>query len=185
MGVALGLPAQAKPRVVVQKTYYDIAGKTGTELLRSMDRKGPRHGFFGHAIAQTRYEIGWSSEMVRKDGVCRLRNADVRLSVNYIYPRVPETARGALRSRWKAFMSEVIRHEEEHGRLAIAMAKDTERMLKAYRPAKGSCVTAESDLRKRFRAIYSSYEERQVAFDTAEHKQGGRVDAMIRTLVGR
>lgn len=177
-------PVAAAPKVTVEKTYYDIAGKSGAELLRSMDRKGPRHGFFGRAIAQTRYEIRWNGEVVRDGGVCRLSDPTVELDITYRYPRMPETARGALRGRWKTFLGAVIKHEEHHGRIAREMASETERMLKKQRPVKASsCSNIGRDLRGRFEVIRAKHEKRQQDFDRIEHSEGGHVDAMIRALL--
>jgi predicted secreted Zn-dependent protease len=38
------------PKVTEKTEYYDISGKTGAELFRSIMRKGPRHGFMSKAI---------------------------------------------------------------------------------------------------------------------------------------
>ncbi len=179
-------PANAKVRTTVQTTYYDIAGKTGSELLRSMDRKGPRHGFMGRAVAQTRYEIGWNGAMEDRAGRCRVARADVRLDIAYIYPRVPDKARGVLRGRWDRFLAEVVRHEKRHGKIAREMAAEVDGMLRAYRPAKdATCSAAERELRRRFDVIYAKHEKRQREFDAAEHREGGHVDAMVRALIDR
>lgn len=178
-------PADAKTRTTVQTTYYDISGKTGGELLRSMDRKGPRHGFMGRAIAQTRYKIKWSGSLGDRDGKCRVVKSDVRLEISYIYPRIPDKAQGALRGRWERFLAGVVRHEQRHGKIAREMATEVDAMIKAYRPANDTtCGAAERELRRRFDTIYTKHDKRQREFDATEHREGGHVDAMVHALVG-
>lgn len=177
-------PSPAKPLVTVKTIHYDVSGKDGATLLRSMDRKGPRHGFFGHAIAQTRYTIDWESTWKRAAGKCRVADARVKLDITYIFPRMPGDARGVLRTRWKSFLAGVERHEQTHGRIAREMAADIERSLKAMPPTRAaSCALLDGKLKKRFRDVYERHEARQVAFDNAEHEDGGKVEAMIHALV--
>jgi predicted secreted Zn-dependent protease len=187
-GLALvfaSVPALAAPKVTVQVSYYDIAGKSGSELLRSMDRKGPRHGFMGRAIAQTRYKIKWSGSLGERDGKCRVAKSDVRLEISYVYPRIPDKAQGALRGRWDRFLADVVRHEQRHSKIAREMATEVDAMIRTYKPAKGTnCNAAERELRRRFDVIYAKHDKRQREFDATEHREGGHVDAMVHALVG-
>lgn len=179
-------PSLAAPKVTAQKSYYDISGKTGAELLRSMDRKGPRHGFMARAIAQTRYKIKWSGSLGDRDGKCRVVKSDVRLEISYVYPRIPDKAQGALRGRWDRFLADVVRHEQRHSKIAREMATEVDAMIRAYRPANdATCSAAERELRRRFDTIYAKHDKRQREFDMVEHREGGRVDAMVRALVDR
>ena len=65
-----------------------ISGKNGNALLDAMDRRGPKHGFLTHAIAQTSYTIAWEIDWKEQAGSCRVANAAATLTITYTYPQV-------------------------------------------------------------------------------------------------
>ena len=76
--------AVAAPKVTVKTNTFDISGKTGIELLRELDRRGPKHGFLTRAIAQTRYQLNSSAEYRFSRGTCAVVRPNVRLDITYI-----------------------------------------------------------------------------------------------------
>src|SRR5262245_9493319 len=85
--------------VNVQKSHYEIAGKTGAALLDAMERRGPKHGFLTRAIAQTRYSVGWNMVWAERDRSCRVKSADATLSMTYTYPLLTGDVPPQLRKR--------------------------------------------------------------------------------------
>ena len=75
--------ASAGSKVVVKTRTYDITGTTGLALMEAMDRKGPKHGFMTHAIAQTGYTVDWDLDAGQDNGVCRMRGANGTLNLFY------------------------------------------------------------------------------------------------------
>jgi len=176
-------PAAAKPVVKTTTQYYDVTGGDGIALLRSIDRSGPRHGFFGRAVAQTRYTVDLAIDWARKDGRCRVRDVGLTLSITYVLPRAPKALDARTGVRWTSFIAGVEKHEHTHGRLAREMAVEAEKTLRAAPPVKAaSCRALDGAMKKRFRAVYDRYEERQIAFDEREHRPGGPVDLLLRAL---
>lgn len=169
--------AQAGPRVTTRTEYYAIRGDTGLELIGQMDRKGPRHGFLRKAVAQTRYTAKPRGKLAYRDGVCRIANAKVEISITVVYPRVTNPLRGKLKRRWALFMKDTVRHERHHIRIARQMAVALDRAIRrfAIRDHPG-CYAAKRQYRRAINAIYDEYNRRQEDFDSREHRKGGPVE---------
>lgn len=186
MGVAAAAPASAAAKVAVKTEYYQISGKTGRALLDQMDRKGPKHGFMTRAIAQTRYSMKSGADWRHSKGVCRASNVSVKLAITYIYPRPADAVSADLKQRWSRFMAGVVAHEKMHGRIAHQMADAATRAVAgmALRDRR-NCMTAQRQMKRKINAIVAHYEKRQEKFDDDEHRDGGRIDGLVRSLTLR
>lgn len=176
--------AVAGTKVLVKTRTYDITGTTGLALMQAMDRKGPKHGFMTHAIAQTGYTVDWDLDAGLDNGACRLRRANGTLNLFYTFPRVASTTPPALQKRWTRFFAGVRTHEETHGRIAREMMRTTERSITGLRIAGDpSCYKARREARRRIQVTYAAYEAKQIAFDAREHRDGGHVEHLIAALI--
>jgi len=177
--------ASAGVKTIVKTRTYDITGTTGAGLVVAMNRRGPKHGFMTHAIAQTGYTVNWAFDLSQDKGVCRLRQANGTLNLTYTYPRVASTVTPALRKRWNRFFTGVRAHEGTHGRIAGQMMQAAERSVRGLKFANDpQCNKTRSEARRRMEAAYKAYEAKQVAFDIREHSDGGHVENLIEALVG-
>lgn len=178
--VVLAVPAAdalAAPRITTKTQYYAISGKTGVELIRQMNRKGPRHGFLRKAVAQTRYSVKSESEFVHKDGICRTHKAGARMKVTIVYPRISNTISARLKSKWAYFMKDTVRHEEAHVRIATEMVTVLDRKLRRFAMKdRSNCRNAARRLRREVQSIYDEYGKKQKDFDAREHRKGGPVE---------
>lgn len=186
-GVCVGLAGEAFAGVTVsEKTRnYDIQGTSGAALLDAMDRQGPKHGFLTRAIAQTRYSIAWTIEWGETRTACRVKSIDGDLAITYTYPRVAEELSPDMTRRWHKFLSGVRKHEKAHGDLARQMAAAVEKSVAklTIRNDRG-CRKSRREVKRRMTAIYADYEARQIRFDAKEHRERGRVEALIAALSG-
>jgi len=181
----LALPASAGTKVLVKTRTYDITGNTGAGLMVAMDRKGPKHGFMTHAIAQTAYTADWDLDASQVNSVCQLRQANGTLNLTYTFPHVASTATPALKRRWNRFFVGVRTHEETHGRIAREMMQASEKSVRGLKFAGDRfCNKTRSEARRRIAAVYAQYEAKQIAFDAREHRDGGHVEHLINALVG-
>jgi predicted secreted Zn-dependent protease len=148
-----------------------------------MDRRGPKHGFLTHAIAQTSYTVSWAIDWKEEDGNCRVANAAATLSITYTYPQVKGTMSPDLARRWARFMAGVHKHEETHGRIARQMVGVAERSVSGLSFADDRrCRRTQAELKKRIATTYAKYEARQIEFDRVEHAEGGHVEALVTSL---
>jgi predicted secreted Zn-dependent protease len=180
---AFATPASAGVFVDAKKVQYEITGKTGEALLDAMDRRGPKHGFLTRAIAQTRYSVGWNIIWAQKNGSCRVKQADARLSMTYTYPLLKGDVPPALRNHWLRFMKGVVKHEETHGSIARQMVNAAQSSLVGLAFANDpACRAAKAEAKRRVDRIYAKYEARQILFDRREHSEGGNVEALVTAL---
>jgi predicted secreted Zn-dependent protease len=178
--------ALAATKLLVKTRTYDITGTTGLALIEAMDRKGPKHGFMTHAIAQTGYTVDWDLVTSQVNGVCRLRQANGTLNLVYTYPRVASATPPALRKRWTQFFTGVRAHEETHGRIAKEMMRASERSVRGLQFADDwQCSKVRREARRRIQAVYAEYEAKQNAFDVREHREGGHVEHLVDVLIGQ
>lgn len=180
-------PAFAGPLVKEAVEYYSISGRTGAELLREMNRHGPRHGFLRRAIAQTRYAPDIRGNLVKQDGVCRMKGGRFVLNITYVYPRPSEKLPSDVARRWKAFQADNVRHEKMHGRIAREMAVRLDRVLRtfSYRDRNSHCNMAMLKLERAVDKVVREYNRKQRVFDAKEHRQGGAVEKSIVALLGK
>lgn len=176
----------ADSAISVKTTFYNVSGASGLDLIKAMDRKGPRHGFMARAIAQTSYTVGWEFTWERENKTCRLAEAQGTLDMTYTYPRIANSVSPDLKRRWNRFMVGVRKHEEQHGAMAKEMVRAAERSVKGLSVAGDpKCRRAQAEAKRRIGATYSKYEARQIAFDSREHKGGGNVEKLLLALAGK
>ncbi|MEX0345008.1 MAG: DUF922 domain-containing protein [Rhizobiaceae bacterium] len=181
---AVATTASARPKVTVKTKYYDVRGKTGAEVLRQINRKGPRHGFLVRAIAQTQYTLSYGFESVQNEKDCRITKAEVKMDIVYVYPKLRGKVSRKLNNRWKRFLRGVRVHEEVHGKLAKQMASATEKALLATRvKGKRGCRKVRHIAKRNVDKVFKRYERKQVAFDKKEHRKKGNVENLVAALV--
>ncbi|MDQ6436921.1 DUF922 domain-containing protein [Mesorhizobium sp. LHD-90] len=185
-GCLMPTGAQAAVKSVVKVETYRVSGNNGAELMQSMESRGPRHGFLARAIAQTRYSVAWEMTWAVSDRRCKLKDADVTLSVNYRYPALAGRPSAGLRTRWKVFMTGVRRHEETHGRIARQMVNAAYKaVLRVKANDDPRCWKAKRQAMRVVQATYADYEARQERFDALEHQPGGPVERLVDRFIRR
>lgn len=186
MGLAAAAPASAAAKISTKTEFYKISGQSGRALLDQMDRKGPKHGFTSRAIAQTRYSMSSSAEWRYSKGVCRASDVSIKLAITYVYPQPRGPVSADLKQRWSRFMAGVVAHEEVHGKLARQMAnaaaKSVAGMAVRGRP---NCPGVQRQMKRNINAIVADYEARQERFDDDEHRNGGNIAGLVRSLAIR
>ncbi|MGB6116658.1 MAG: DUF922 domain-containing protein [Mesorhizobium sp.] len=179
-------PAFAQARITEETKFYQISGKTGMELLRDMNRRGPRHGFLTKAIAQTQFKTGYSGDFVYENGVCHAKGASYNLHITYVYPQPKVRFDSAMARRWKVFQATNIQHEREHGRIAKKMANTIGKKLRAFKVKDSrGCDRPVARLSREIDAIVTAQNKEQMAYDKREHRDGGPVEKSIFSLIGK
>lgn len=182
--LSVAATVHARPKVTVKTKHYDVRGKTGAEVLRQINRKGPRHGFLVRAIAQTQYTLSYGFETVQSAKDCRIRKVRVKMDIVYVYPRLKGKVSKNLNRRWKRFLNGVRVHEEVHGKLAKQMAAATEKTLLATRvKGKRGCRKIKRVAKRNADKVFKKYERMQVTFDKKEHRDKGNVERLVVALV--
>ena len=171
----------APARVQVKETtkYYEVNGKSGSEIYRNMVRRGPRlSGIARKALAVSR--IDFRARNIRagvSKGRCRIVSADIYVSVQYTLPKWRGSSRAsrATKNAWSRFSKTVVWHEKQHGKIAKDHAASLERSIKKLRPqSKRRCVPAAFKVSSKIRRLGKQHERRQAAFDRKDLGKGGR-----------
>jgi predicted secreted Zn-dependent protease len=181
---SFAVTAQAKPKIAIKTKFYEVKGKDGEEVLRNINRKGPRHGFLVRAIAQTQYTLSYGYDTVQSSQGCSVTKAEVKMDIVYVFPKLAGKNSRHLNTRWKQFMAGVQKHEETHGSLARQMASATEKaLLSTHVSGKRGCGQIKNVAKRNVDKVFKIYERQQVAFDKKEHRDNGNVEKLVTAFV--
>lgn len=176
--ITSGDSANAGLRIKERTKYYSVTGKTGKQLFKSIERRGPRRG---HAIATTRTDIDVRNVRTRRRGrSCVVIRADVIVKLTYTLPRWRGSRRASKRVRrsWNAFAARVNRHERKHGQISKNYAR---KLYREIRRMKGRVSRGCNDFGKRTNVRIARL-QRQAA---REHARLDRREASSRSRVRR
>ena len=177
--VAAISPGRAEIAINMTERTYDVFGASVEELRAQMKARGPfSEKSEGHVPAQTRSTVGFTFTVRQAGGRCHLRRIKVTADVNYLFPNWadPAGADRALAEKWFAYREALQIHEEKHGEMVVAAARDVERALQAVGPM-GNCRTLRTRARKAGEAILRTMAAAQIAYD--EETGGGKTQGAV------
>ena len=183
-----GVPDRAKAGVKVKTktTYYSINGKTGKALNASMLKGGGSRIKLNHAVAATETELDFGEpKLVVEGGKCKVKDIDVYLNIRYIYPKWvgKNGASRQTRERWNTFWRELKRHEENHGKIALAGAKALEKQLKKMSGSVAvGCANFGSMAGLKLQAIVRKTATAQKNFDRREYASSSKISKLQKLL---
>lgn len=167
-------PILASAKVIVKEkySYYNISGRTGAELHKSMVRNGSKRVNIKHTLAATKPRLKIKNI---KAGVvgrnCVIKNVDVNLTLTYILPRWngKKSANKSVVSKWNKFNKLLIRHEKKHGKIAVDAVNSLYRELKRLKGrVSKKCRDFGRNAKGRLNRIGKTLAIRQRAFDRRE-----------------
>lgn len=182
--LAGNVAAAERDGITVKVTYYEITGETPRDMFLSMVKHGPKDGFRSRAIAQTQYHTDWSTTLSYTKGVCRVVRAEPRATITYIYPRRPAGMSPSVSGRWDRFMAGIVRHERQHGRYVREMLGEAKKSILGLKiNGDEDCRRTRAEMKRRVSRIHDLYEAKQRAFDVREHRDGAKIDKLIKAFV--
>src|SRR5262249_35090903 len=116
-------------RAVVRVDYYDVRGRTATEVSAGLRRSAlaGRRQDFGAPIPATHSPIRSQWRVVSAPtGRCRAQDVQVSMNVQLMLPRwaPPEGTDSATIRDWNHFLEAVAAHEAGHKAIAVDAARD-------------------------------------------------------------
>jgi predicted secreted Zn-dependent protease len=154
----------------VSTGYYEVSGRTGKELDRSIARNAPMRG---HAFAATQLTIIPVSVMTGEDeNGCRVTSAKFKVDAKITMPRWTNR-KGAsknLQDGFDMFADYARLHEEIHVKIGEAAAREMERSVMALQPQK-TCELLEAKAKRVIEDVQREHHKAQLAFDAAEEKR--------------
>lgn len=178
--------AQAGVKVKVSKTYYPVSGRSGESLNAAMLRGGGARIRLTDAVAATETKMDFSEPKIGVNGSkCVIEDVDVILDIRYTFPKWTDRAKApkAVQQRWDAFYRELVRHEEEHGRIAKRGAEAFERELrKLSGNVSFGCRDFGLFARQRLDTVIRQTAAAQQAFDRIEYGAASTISKAQRLL---
>ena len=173
---------QAKVVVTQATNYYPVQGRSGLDLSREMLRGGKQSISLRHAVAATaaRYKVEGGRVAVQ-DGKCVVRDVTVRLELTYFYPNWSSRGQtsGSVRRAWRAFYTELVRHEETHGQIARQGAELMKsELLKLSSDARFRCFNFRQRANQVFNRVTRQIKQRQLAFDRKEGRPSSKISKL-------
>lgn len=165
---------------------YNITGRTGIELYRSIGEKGPNIGV-GRAIAYTDFKLLWSRDYrPQPDGSCTLVTARPSLTITYRLPKAPVDLPATTQRAWKTFLDGIAAHEKIHGDIIIEMVRQIEAIsVGLSAPDDPSCQKVRQALQSRLGPLSQEQRRKSREFDREEMRDGGNVHRLILALVNQ
>ncbi len=179
-GFTSTLPANSKIILKEQVIYYDVKGRSGRELFKSMVENGPKvgRGDRNHALATTEYDYDIQNiDVELRNGRCIPIDFDIVVRVKYTYPRwrLRNGANKTTRRAWKTFNSTVVWHEKQHVKIAIELASDYEKVLRRSKfRARIDCELETLRFKWRVSLANLKHNRKQKRFDRKDLRPGGR-----------
>jgi len=176
--------AWAKVRIKESNKYYSVRGKSAATVYKQMAKRGPRIRGLKHVIASTEFNMKIDRVKIKTRGKrCYVKSVRIAVKLKYTYPRwqnLKKASKGDQR-RWKAYISEIVRHEKRHGAIAKKYAKDAERIiLKASGRTSRKCSGMVARVKRDTNKLKRKYIRDQDAFDRRDHRRNSKVMKLAR-----
>ncbi len=178
--------ASARVSVKEVNKYYNVRGKTASQVFDQIKRKGPRHRGLRRAVATTKINLKMGNVKIGVRGRrCVVNGLQVMLSLEYKYPRWRNIKQGRRQARknWNAYYKQVVRHEKTHGEIAKKMASDLDRAIKKVTDRKSrNCSRMARKIERVFNKLNKEHDRKQSAFDTREHRRSSNIMKLQRVF---
>jgi predicted secreted Zn-dependent protease len=172
-----GVPCNAKSTTMVQSesgnvattvTYacYDVVGETAAAIRANINGSAARPrdtaGVAHDATTTWRYRLTWST--ISTPEGCRAANITPSLTIDYIFPRWVnnDSPTSPLATRWAAYVSALIVHEQGHQDLSVVTTADAISRLKGV---VAPCVEFQSAAQAQIDAATDAGRQRERDYD--------------------
>lgn len=176
--------AHADWKPVEKIEHYQVSGRSGIDLYRSIGENGPQVGV-GRAIAFTDFKLLWSRDYrPQPDGSCTLVSARPSLTIIYRLPKASGDMPAATRRLWETFVTGVAAHEKVHGEFIVDLVKAIEATsVGLSAPNDPDCQKVRAELQSRLGPLSQEQRRRSREFDQVELTDGGNVHRLVLALV--
>ncbi len=176
--------AHADWKPVEKIEHYQVSGRSGIDLYRSIGENGPQVGV-GRAIAFTDFKLLWSRDYrPQPDGSCTLVSARPSLTIIYRLPKASGDMPAATRRLWETFVTGVTVHEKVHGEFIVDLVKAIEATsIGLSAPNDPDCQKVRAELQSRLGPLSQEQRRRSREFDQVELTDGGNVHRLVLALV--
>ncbi len=169
--LALSALAAAAASLNKSYSYFNISGKSVSEIESQLARKGPKLNSTGRRHpGATRMEFQTQLKYGQVRGGCAITKMNVKVSAKVILPRWRQSGAGRdVHFIWETLSDDIKRHEEQHVKIAEAHGRELESALKALKPTR-SCDEIAKRAAELTERILLKHDREQDQFDVREAK---------------
>jgi predicted secreted Zn-dependent protease len=163
--------ATASPTVKRRDETYDVTGSSLRELRQMIDRNGPVNKDDGKRYdGLTQWSLTWDYQLKRRGKVWIVSGRTVLLDIKVLTPRWTDfqNTPGALRTQWRIYRSNLLRHEEGHVKIALRAARAVDKYLGVC-GASSSLDKLKIDIQKNTTALLKQYRKIDQDYDQRTH----------------
>jgi predicted secreted Zn-dependent protease len=172
----LSLPSHAGVKNFTKYTGYSIAGTSALELLRAMDRLGPKSGgASGYAVTYLN-EVP-SGRTIRTAHSCAVPDYDYHFTIKLPHLRNAQGLSGKTGTAWANFLRFVKVHEETHRTIWMACIAEYSRAVK--NTGGTNCASVNSAAASLWQKMRAACLRTHAAFDAAERKRLLRLPLVV------
>lgn len=158
--------AQARPSITVKHSYYNVFGRTASELRDQMKKSplGSQSKIWG--VAKTKWQVTWRYGFRQDSGGCHLNHVATSVQIIFLMPRWINSAEGTpdLRGRWQNFLKALQKHENGHKDHGVDAAQEIETKLSGLRTMT-SCSEVDRAVNSTADSIIQKYQRRDFYYD--------------------
>jgi len=165
--------AEASPTVKRRDESYPVTGSSVQELRQMIDRNGPVNSEDGKQYdGITEWSLTWDYQLKRRGKVWIVVNRTVLLDIKVSTPRWTDfqNAPGVLRTQWRIYRANLLRHEEGHVKIALRAAHAIDKYLGVC-GASSSLDKLKTDIQKNTRTLLKQYRKMDRSYD--QHTRHG------------
>ena len=132
-----------------------------------IDRKGPVNKDDGKRYdGLTEWSLTWDYQLKRRGKVWIVSGRSVLLEIKVLTPRWTDfqNTPGALRTQWRIYRANLLRHEEGHVKIALRAARAVDKYLGVY-GASSSLDKLKRDNQKNTTALLKQYRKIDQGYD--------------------
>ncbi|MAE31800.1 MAG: hypothetical protein CMO43_09480 [Verrucomicrobiales bacterium] len=159
--------ATAAPTVKRRDDTYPVTGSSVQELRQMIDRNGPVNKDDGKQYdGLTEWSLTWDYQLKRRGKVWIVSGRSVLLDIKVLTPRWTDfqNTPGALRTKWRIYRANLLRHEEGHVKIALRAAEAIDKYLGVC-GASLSLDKLKSDIEKNTTALLLQYRKIDQGYD--------------------
>ncbi|MEE2947810.1 MAG: DUF922 domain-containing protein [Verrucomicrobiota bacterium] len=159
--------ATASPTVKRRDETYGVTGSSLQELRQMIDRNGPVNKDDGKRYdGLTEWSLTWDYKLKRHGKVWIVSRRSVLLEIKVLTPRWTDfhNKSGALRTQWRIYRANLLRHEEGHVKIALRAARAIDKYLGVC-GASSSLEKLKSDIQKNTTSLLKQYRKIDQGYD--------------------
>ena len=142
----LNLTVEAKPVINITTNYYNVKGKTVSDIAKSLYNDSPiiyqgnkYHGY-------TSWNVKWNFNWYKYPDYCQITAVKTTVDVKYTLPKLVSysSLSSSVKQKWDKYYTSLINHEEGHKNFGINSAYNIEKSI-LNMGKRNSCQQLEKD----------------------------------------